>query len=115
MSETGFSKELDRFLAQEIHSLEQLEILFLLSGTPHKWWTATSVYDVVKSNHKSVEERLEQMVQSGFLQKEQDTEVRFKFDPKNPRVWELVSELRNTYKEKSVKVVQAIYSKPPDA
>jgi hypothetical protein len=115
MSESGFSEELDRFLAQEIHSVEQLEILLLLSGNTDRWWTAGSVYDVVKSNLNSVEERLKQMAERGFLQKAQDPEPGFKFEPKDARVRDLVSQLRTAYKERSVKVVQAIYSKPPDA
>jgi hypothetical protein len=113
VSESGFSNELDRFIAVEINSLEQLEILLFLSGNPHKWWTAQDVYNVVKSSPQSVGDRLNEMVERGFLRK--DTDNRFQFAPQDEKVWDLTSELRNAYKEKSVKVVQAIYSKPPDA
>ena len=116
MSETGFSEELGKFIAAEIQSLEQLEILFLLSGNPHRWWTAKSVYDVVKSSLPSVEDRLNEMVVRGLLHKESGAnEVRFQFAPNDPKLWSVVAELREAYKERSVKVVQAIYSKPPDA
>ena len=115
LSESGFSEQLDRFIATEINSLEQLEILLFLSGNPHKWWTIQDVYNVVKSSIQSVGDRLNEMVERGFLKKESDTDTRYQFAPADENIWNLTSELRNAYKEKSVKVVQAIYSKPPDA
>ena len=115
MSESAFSKELDRFIAEEIQTLEQLEILLLLSGNPHKWWSAKGVYDVVKSSLPSVEARLNVMTERGLLRKEVETETRYQFAPTDEAIWGLVSELREAYKERSVKVVQAIYSaKAPD-
>ena len=115
MSESGFSEELDKFIAAEIQSLEQLEILLLLSGNPHRWWTAKGVYEVVKSSPASVEDRLNEMAARGIVRKEAETEVRYQFGPTDDQTWRTVSELREAYKERSVKVVQAIYSKPPDA
>jgi hypothetical protein len=111
VSESGFSKELDVFIAAEIQSLEQLEILLLLSGNPHKWWTAKGVYDVIKSSLPSVENRLNDMVSRGMLTREVDSEARYQFAPAVEAVWRIVSELREAYKERPVKIVQAIYSK----
>ena len=115
MSETGFSDELDRFIAAEIKSLEQLEILLLLSGNPHKWWTAQGVYDVIKSSLGSVEGRLREMAERGMLRQEPDSANRYQFAPADESIWRLIAELREAYKERPVKVVQAIYTaKPPD-
>jgi hypothetical protein len=115
VNEKVFSEELEKFIAAEINSLEQLEILLLLSGNPHKWWTAAGVYEVIKSSVQSVQDRLDEMVQRGILRKESDNDVRYQFAPANEAIWNITSELRDAYKERSVKVVQAIYSKPPDA
>lgn len=115
MSDSGFSKELDHFIAAEVNSLEQLEILLLLSGNPHKWWTANGVYDVVKSSPQSVQDRLNEMVGKGILRKETDSETRYQFGSTEGIIWNTINELREAYKERPVKVVQAIYSKPPDA
>jgi hypothetical protein len=112
VSESGFSEELDRFIAAEIQSLEQLEILLLLSGNPHKWWTAQGVYDVIKSSLSSVEARLGEMVAKAILLSEVEGDRRYRFSPNDDSVWRIVSELRDAYKERSVKVVQAIYNKP---
>ena len=115
MSERPFSDELEKFIAAEINSLEQLEILLLLSGNPHRTWTVTGVYEVIKSSPQSVKDRLNEMADRGVLRKDVEGEVRYQFAPTNDQVWKITSELRDAYKERSVKVVQAIYSKPPDA
>jgi DNA-binding transcriptional regulator GbsR (MarR family) len=115
VSEKVFSAELEQFIASEINSLEQLEILLLLSGNPHKWWTAGGVYEVIKSSVQSVQDRLNEMTGRGLLRKEIENEIRYQFAPTTDEVWKITSELRDAYKERSVKVVQAIYSKPPDA
>jgi DNA-binding HxlR family transcriptional regulator len=115
VSDSWFSKELEQFIAEEIQSLEQVEILLLLSGNPHKSWNRKGVYDVVKSNLSSVEARLEELSARGILTRETQPEVRYRFAPAEERIWKVVNELRDAYKERPVKVVQAIYSKPPDA
>ena len=115
VSERPFSDELEKFIAVEINSLEQLEILLLLSGNPHRSWTVNGVYEVIKSSPQSVKDRLNEMAERGVLRKEVEGEVRYQFAPTNDALWKITSELRDAYKERSVKVVQAIYSKPPDA
>ena len=114
VSETGFSKELEEFIGAEIQSLEQLEILLLLSGNPHRWWNARSVYEVVKSSTSSVEDRLNELAQRGLLKAEGKPERSYQFAPNSDHYWHVVSQLRDAYKERPVKVVQAIYSKPRD-
>jgi hypothetical protein len=114
VSESGFSEELERFLAEEIQSLEQLEILLLLSADVHKWWTARGVYDVVKSSPNSVEDRLKEFSKRGMLKTESGIETRYQFALSDPSFLGIINELREAYKARSVKVVQAIYSKPPD-
>jgi hypothetical protein len=115
MRDSGFSKALENFILEEVHSLEQLEILLLLAGQPETSWSACSVYEVVKSNEKSVIDRLKQMVQRGFLREDTTYEARFQFAPKTPNVLQVVEELGDAYKNYPLRVVQAIYSKPPDA
>jgi hypothetical protein len=115
VSESGFSPELDKFIAAELQSLEQLEILLLLSGNPHRWWTAKSVYEVIKSSISSVQDRLTELVNRSVLKTETDSEVRYQFSPASDDLWRVVTELREAYKERPVKVVQALYNKPPDA
>lgn len=115
VNESGFSEKLDKFIAAEINSLEQLEILLLLSDNPKQWWTVRNVYEIIKSSHQSVQHRLNEMTESGILVKEGDGEARYQFGLTEGPNLESIHELREAYKERPVKVVQAIYSKPPDA
>jgi hypothetical protein len=115
VSEQVFSSELERFIAEEIQNLEQVEILLLLSSHPQRAWSAQNVYDVVKSNLDSVGARLEELTARGFLKKETAPETGYTFSPEQNGIGKVVNELREAYKERPVKVVQAIYSKPPDA
>ena len=55
------------------------------------------------------------MVQRGLIKQDTGNEVHYQFAPVDEGTWKVVAELRDAYKERSVKVVQAIYSKPPDA
>jgi hypothetical protein len=109
--ENDFSDELARFIAAEISSVEQLEILLLLSGNPHRWWSPQAVYDVVKSNPASVAERLEEFTSHQIVKPDEGSSKSYQFSPENQAVWKLVSELREAYKQRPVKVVQAIYSR----
>ncbi len=111
MSENGLSESVERFIAAEIHSLEQLEILLLLSGNPHKWFNTGTVYEVIKSNRSSVAQWLERLTERKMLTRDSSSaEAYYKFSPTEENVWKQVTELRDSYKERSVKVVQAIYA-----
>ena len=47
--QSGFlSRELEEFIAHEIGTLEQLEIILYFFQNPGKWWNETQVYEVVK-------------------------------------------------------------------
>jgi hypothetical protein len=115
VNDSGFSSELEKFIAEDIQSLEQVEILLLLSGSPDRWWSGRAVYEVVKSNPGSVDARLEELAERGIVQRQKQVETEYRFSPPDEKIWKVVNELRDAYKERPVKVVQAIYSKPPDA
>jgi len=112
--DSGLSEELEKFITGEIHSLEELEILLLLSLDPRKWWTANMVYDVVKSSPASVEERLKRFARRGMLKTENAAEIHYQFSLQDEKPQRIMSDLRQAYKTHPVKVVQAIYAQPPD-
>lgn len=114
MPDSGLSEELEKFITGEIHSLEGLEILLLLSADPRKWWTANMVYDVVKSSPASVEERLKRFAARGMLKTENAAEIRYQFSAQEAELQRIMAGLRQAYKTHPVKVVQAIYAQPPD-
>jgi hypothetical protein len=113
VSDSGFSEELERFIKEQIRSLEQLEILLLLSSAPGKKWTEQAVYEVIKSSRASVSARLNELVSQKLLSTE--TATVFTFSPESETVKRLVQELAVAYKQRPVRVVELLYSRPPDA
>ena len=113
MSDSGFSEELERFIKEQIRSLEQLEILLLLSSAPGKKWTEQAVYEVIKSRRASVSARLNELVSQKLLSTA--TATVFTFSPESETVKRLLQELAVAYKQRPVRVVELLYSRPPDA
>jgi hypothetical protein len=112
MSGGRLPEDVQRFLRVQIRSIEQLEILLLLSAEPDRTWTAAEVYKVVLSNQKSVEEELDRLAQQGLLRRNDRGEVTFEFSPSSEGWKVLITEIGRLYKERRVKVVEAIYAAP---
>ncbi len=55
-----------QLLSRHIRSVEQLEVLLLLRGSPDRTWTSVEVYDVIRSSPASVTQRLEAFTAAGF-------------------------------------------------
>jgi predicted ArsR family transcriptional regulator len=112
VAESGIPAEVERFIASHIKSIEQLEVLLLLSSAPEKNWSVASVYQVIRSSESSVRERLDELVAQGLVQTSAASATVYKFSPKDKAASDLVAELASAYKERRVKVVQTIYSPP---
>ena len=65
--EASITEEVRRFIATHITSLEQLEVLLLVSALPDREWSADAVYQVVKTNPALVTQRLEEFAQRGMM------------------------------------------------
>lgn len=102
--------ELERFIARYVHSVEQLEILCLLSRNPELAWSAKDVFRVVQSSHQSIASRLEEFQQKGFLLR--DGADRYRYSPKGPVLARAVAALAKAYQERRVAVVEWIYRQP---
>lgn len=102
-----------RFLAAHVRSLEQLEILLLLAGQPAKEWSEGEVYDVIRSSHGSVRERLVELRNQGLLLAGSSS-TGFRFAPPSAEIAATVEALAQLYKERRVKIVEMIYAPPAE-
>ncbi len=109
MSEDRPRPELVAFVQRYIRSLEQLEILLLLSTPPLRPWLVIEVYDSVKSNPASVWQRLEELHRDQLLIKVGAKEPEYVFQPQEQRLRDLVAELAVLYEQRRVRVRQIIY------
>ncbi len=112
MAESGIPAEVERFIASHIKSIEQLEVLLLLSSAPEKRWSVAAVYEVIRSSEASVHERLNELEAQGLVESRSASTPVYQFSPSNPEASTVVADLALAYKERRVKVVQTIYSPP---
>jgi hypothetical protein len=106
--------EIRRFISQYLRSVEQLEILLLVSRGGDSAWSVQSVYDVILSSKASVERWLEVFAELGFLQKIQEgptTTYRFTATGEKAAI---VQRLDALYKLKPVRILEAIFKKDQD-
>jgi hypothetical protein len=112
VAETILTAELKRFIAGYISSLEHLEILLLLAGSPQQEWTVASVYDVVKSSDTGVQKALDELAEIKLIRREG---TNYRYAPASPEISNLVADLAGAYKTRRIRVVELIYSPELDA
>ena len=114
MSNYELTDNLKKFISRHIVSVEQLEILFLLSDNPQQSWTVPQVFQAIQSSPGSVAERLSNLQSRGFLERISDNPATYRYHPQSTDLAEGVAELRAAYRQFRVKVVEAIFSNPMD-
>jgi DNA-binding HxlR family transcriptional regulator len=109
--EAGISEEVRQFVAKYIRTLDQLEVLLLVSALPDREWSATEVYNVVMSSPAVVTDRLESLVHSGMLSRTQQPPV-YRYQPKDKEMAQAISAVAAAYKLSRHRIVELIYSLP---
>jgi hypothetical protein len=103
-----------QLLARYIRSVEQLEVLLLLHGEPHRSWSAADVYSVVRSSEPSIASRLEAFVKDGFLAREEGMPSRYRYAPQSTDLRSAVDATAAAYKTWRIRVLEAIFAPPGD-
>ena len=99
-----------QFTARYVESLEQLEILCLLSRERDKQWSAKELFHIVQSSEKSVAACLEAFHANGLVARE--ASGLFRFRPARPELERSAQALCQAYHERRVSVIEMIYRKP---
>lgn len=102
-----------QFVASHIRSLDQLEVLLLVSALPDRQWSVEAVYRIVLSNPALVARRLEGFVQAGFMSRSGEPPL-YRFAPRSDDMAAQISALAAAYQLSRHKVVELIYSRPDD-
>lgn len=108
MVANGIPSELLSFINDNIHSVEQVEILALLKLTPMRELTADHVRLELRSDLGSVSQWLDYCVGRGFLQRTGD---KYRYAPQ-PAYAKCLEDLLEAYRVKKNRLIDAIYSKP---
>jgi tRNA/tmRNA/rRNA uracil-C5-methylase (TrmA/RlmC/RlmD family) len=112
VSNQAIPGELGKFIARYIQSVEQVEILCLMSENPGRSWSEGEVLRAIQSSQESVSNNLRHFTVEHFLTT--DSQQNFRFAPENPELAALVAELVKTYRERRVAIVELIYQAPSD-
>lgn len=111
MVDSGLPNETHEFLVKNIDSLEELEVLLLLRSDPSRRWSVADVNERIRSSQSSVGNRLKKLMGSGFANSE-DNGVTYQYSPRDGSMDARVKQLAEVYRERRMKVIEAIFSKP---
>lgn len=112
--ELEVTEEVRQFISHYIGSLDQLEVLLLVSALPDRDWSVDAVYQVVKSNPAIVSQRLEQFVTDGLLTRSGEPPL-YRYGPRTVELSRQISALGAIYKMSRHKIIAVIYSAKDDA
>ena len=102
-----------KFIGRYIRSVEELEILLLVSKSTETIWSVRAVYDVVMSTLQSVGGWLDELAAQGFLEKLSGP-AGYRYRAEEELRGE-VAVLEQYYKTMPVRVIEAIYKRDTDA
>ncbi|HWB08952.1 MAG TPA: hypothetical protein VG826_07000 [Pirellulales bacterium] len=106
--------DIQRFIAVNITSVAQLEVLLLLRGAPDREWTAEDVSRTLYAAAGGMAKQLAELESKGLVSATQGPEPRFRYRPAGDELHELVGRLANIYQERRVAVISSIYSESID-
>lgn len=111
-NEGDFPSEVRRFISRHIGSLEQLEVLLLVSALPDRDWTVDAVFQIVQTNRTLVQQRLDEFVRDQLMIMNPDGTYRYA--PKSESLAHDIAATAGFYKLSRHKVVEMIYSPKTD-
>jgi hypothetical protein len=103
-------EDVRRFVVEHINSVEQLEVLLLLSAQAGETWTAESVSQRLYTAPAAAAMRLDDLRQQGFLTSVDAPEKAFRY--RHGEQDAIVARVAELYRERRVSIITLIYSKP---
>lgn len=114
MFEQELPPSIRSFISSHVRSVEQLEILILLSREAKTAWTVQKVYDAILSTPQSVERWLDEMVRNGLLEKMAEPAASYRCTAEASLISQM-RQLGDIYSTRPVRVIEAIYRRDASA
>jgi AraC-like DNA-binding protein len=109
----GIPRDTLRFLDEQIHSVEQLEVLLLLHREPDRWWTAPELATKLRTSESSIQQRLEDLTGRSLAQAKLDgSPTVFRLGVLEPGWSEVIQSLAELYRDRRVAIIDRIFLKP---
>ncbi len=113
LPDSGIPEPVRHFLVAHFHSIEQIEVLFLLRDTALREWSAAEISRELRSSDMSIQDRLIDLAASGFISaRDADTGLVYRYAPLDDGISRLIDGLASAYKERRLRVINLIYAKP---
>jgi hypothetical protein len=110
----ALAPELRRFLEDHVRSLEELELLVLLMGTPDEWWSAARAVGELGLPRVAVAQALESLASRNLLDVRLADAVLFRYGPVTPELDRLARSLAAVHQEHRVVVTAAVLKRGTD-
>lgn len=112
--EEGISPEVRAFIAGQIESVVQLEMLLLLHTDPLRAWSADELAKELRIEPAWAGAQLLLLAQRGLLSVADSNGASYRYGPNTPELAQAVDGLAKAYTDRRVTVISLIYSKPVD-
>lgn len=100
---------LNQFIATNIQSVEEVEVVSLLSRSPETFWSAEAIASQLGLNQDIVSNKARELVRRGILAAGESGPV-FRYAPSTPATRENIVALLSMYRDHRISVINAIYS-----
>jgi DNA-binding IclR family transcriptional regulator len=111
---SGVPVDVQRFIAANIDSAEQLEVLLLLHRHPDRGWRAHDVSREIFTVPAAATLRLESLVELGFLGSDGASDPEYRYGPASDERGRGVQALADAYRADRVAVLNLVFRRPPD-
>jgi DNA-binding IclR family transcriptional regulator len=111
---SGVPEDVQRFIAANIDSAEQLEVLLLLHRRPDRGWRAHDVSREIFTVPAAATLRLESLVELGFLRSDGAADPEYRYGPRSEELGADVQALADAYRADRVEVLNLVFRRPPD-
>lgn len=109
MADHEISPLLQQFIFEFVDSVELIEVLLLMRNNPDKWFSADQISAELRSNPKSITNRLKRLSSIGLLEQENGKDL-FRFKPSSNELKEITNELSNEYLLRRHRIFEIIFS-----
>lgn len=105
----AISSTVRTFIASYIDSVSQLELLLFLQGHHERAWSVAELTGELRTNIRSMEIRLEELIEKGFVTAESAQPKRYRYTPGTPETAETLGAIADVYARNWLNIVDLIY------
>ena len=113
MSSEQLPPDVVAFIADHLHSINEIEVLTAMTDTPHRWWDARLIYGELGVPVPAARELLDHLAGLNLLDIRFTDEVRYRFRPGTAELAQTMSRLVASYRANHAAVVRAISPSAP--